>query len=65
MRISHGKVVSINVDFQALFQIECGICTQCKLDCCKLVKCIRPLSIQKRKEYIAKVAPKLASRKRL
>ncbi|OAY72768.1 DNA annealing helicase and endonuclease ZRANB3, partial [Ananas comosus] len=50
---------------QALFQIECGICTQCKLDCCKLVKCIRPLSIQKRKEYIAKVAPKLASRKRL
>ncbi|XP_072981422.1 uncharacterized protein [Typha angustifolia] len=50
---------------QALFQLERGICAQCKLDCCRLVKAVRVLSIRKRREYIEKVAPKLASKKRL
>ncbi|KAL6656905.1 hypothetical protein ACP70R_004685 [Stipagrostis hirtigluma subsp. patula] len=50
---------------QALFQIERGKCSQCKLDCCKLVKHLKPLSAEKRKEYIIKVAPNIASRKKL
>ncbi|WVZ66594.1 hypothetical protein U9M48_015789 [Paspalum notatum var. saurae] len=50
---------------QALFQIEHGKCSQCKLDCCKLVKHIKPLPVEKREEYIRKVAPNIASRKKL
>ncbi|CAN6205974.1 unnamed protein product [Urochloa humidicola] len=50
---------------QALFQIERGKCSQCKLDCCKLVKHIKPLPMEKREEYIRKVAPNIASRKKL
>ncbi|XP_075112779.1 uncharacterized protein LOC107811423 [Nicotiana tabacum] len=49
----------------ALFQIEHGICTNCRLDCHKLVERIRPLSFESREEYIAKVAPNLAKRKKL
>lgn len=45
---------------QALFQIEHGICSQCKLDCHKLVRCIKPLSVEKRKDYVKKNAPQLA-----
>ncbi|KAK1316112.1 hypothetical protein QJS10_CPA05g01792 [Acorus calamus] len=47
----------------ALFQIEHGVCTECKLDCHKLVRCIKHLSIARRKDYVEKVAPKIASRK--
>lgn len=50
---------------QALFQIERGICSQCKLDCFKLVKYIKPLHKGKREEYIRNVAPNIASRKKL
>ncbi|CAD6223220.1 unnamed protein product [Miscanthus lutarioriparius] len=50
---------------QALFQIERGKCSQCKLDCCKLVKHIKPLPLEKREEYIRKVAPNIVSRKKL
>ncbi|XP_035816379.1 uncharacterized protein [Zea mays] len=50
---------------QALFQIERGKCSQCKLDCCKLVKHIKLLPLGKREEYIRKVAPNIASRKKL
>ncbi|OEL35842.1 hypothetical protein BAE44_0003138 [Dichanthelium oligosanthes] len=50
---------------QALFQIERGKCSQCKLDCCKLVKHIKPLPMEKREEYIRKAAPNIASRKKL
>ncbi|XP_068653942.1 uncharacterized protein [Aristolochia californica] len=50
---------------EALFQIEFGVCTQCKLDCHKLVQYIRPLSIERRREHIEKVAPKVARNKKL
>lgn len=50
---------------QALFQIERGKCSQCKLDCCNLVKHIKPLPVEKREEYIRKVAPNIASRLKL
>lgn len=50
---------------QALFQIEHGICSQCKLDCCKLVKYIKPLGKRKREAYIRNVAPNIACRKKL
>ncbi|CAD6344033.1 unnamed protein product [Miscanthus lutarioriparius] len=50
---------------QALFQIERGKCSQCKLDCYKLVKHIKPLPLEKREEYIRKVAPNIVSRKKL
>ncbi|RLN33318.1 DNA annealing helicase and endonuclease ZRANB3 [Panicum miliaceum] len=50
---------------QALFQLERGKCCQCKLDCCKLVKHIKPLPMEKREEYIQKAAPNIASRKKL
>ncbi|XP_023516624.1 DNA annealing helicase and endonuclease ZRANB3 [Cucurbita pepo subsp. pepo] len=48
-----------------LFQMEHGVCSNCHLDCHKLVKHIRPLSVEMRRDYIEKVAPKLASRKNL
>ncbi|KAL5746769.1 hypothetical protein ACOSQ2_024066 [Xanthoceras sorbifolium] len=50
---------------QELFQIEHGICTNCQLDCHKLVKHIKPLSLERRRKYIEEVAPKVASRKNL
>nr|XP_010936358.1 DNA annealing helicase and endonuclease ZRANB3 isoform X1 [Elaeis guineensis] len=50
---------------EALFQIEHGVCVQCKLDCHKLVECIKHLSIKNRHKYIEKVAPMLASKKKL
>ncbi|XP_059303669.1 uncharacterized protein LOC132055726 isoform X3 [Lycium ferocissimum] len=49
----------------ALFENERGICTNCQLDCHKLVERIRPLSFESREEYIIKVAPNLAKRKKL
>ncbi|KAK4841748.1 hypothetical protein QYF36_009801 [Acer negundo] len=48
---------------QELFQIEHGVCTSCQLDCHKLVKHIKPLSLEMRRKYIEEVAPKVASRK--
>ncbi|ESQ40715.1 hypothetical protein EUTSA_v10012481mg [Eutrema salsugineum] len=50
---------------QELFQIEHGICTNCDLDCHQLVRRIRPLPLEKRREYIKKVAPELFARKNL
>ncbi|KAI8543265.1 hypothetical protein RHMOL_Rhmol08G0203500 [Rhododendron molle] len=50
---------------QELFHIERGICTNCQLDCHKLVEHLKPLSNAKRQKYIEKVAPKLARRKKL
>ncbi|XP_076954030.1 uncharacterized protein LOC143628281 [Bidens hawaiensis] len=48
-----------------LAQIEHGICTNCHLDCRKLVKNIKPLSLEKRREFVIKEAPKLVARKNL
>ncbi|ONK60093.1 uncharacterized protein A4U43_C08F14100 [Asparagus officinalis] len=50
---------------EELFHIEHGVCTQCKLDCHKLVNCLKPLPVAKRKEYVENVAPKLAKQKNL
>lgn len=50
---------------QALFQIEHGICDNCKLDCSALVKCLRPLSVRRRIEYIKQFAPNIAAKKKL
>ncbi|KAF2312835.1 hypothetical protein GH714_040885 [Hevea brasiliensis] len=50
---------------QELFQIEHGVCMNCQLDCHQLVKTIKPLSLERRREYIEKVAPNVASRKKL
>ncbi|KAL5725896.1 DNA helicase [Ranunculus cassubicifolius] len=50
---------------EELFKIEHGVCRVCNLDCHKLVKCIRPLSVARRKAYILKSAPKMASHKKL
>ncbi|XP_010546167.1 PREDICTED: DNA annealing helicase and endonuclease ZRANB3 isoform X2 [Tarenaya hassleriana] len=50
---------------QELFQIEHGICTNCKLDCHQLVTKIKRLTVEKRRGYIIKVAPNLAARKNL
>ncbi|KDP31309.1 hypothetical protein JCGZ_11685 [Jatropha curcas] len=50
---------------QELFQIEHGVCRNCQLDCHQLVKTIKPLSLERRREYIEKIAPNLASRKNL
>ncbi|CAH8388090.1 unnamed protein product [Eruca vesicaria subsp. sativa] len=50
---------------QELFQIEHGICANCKLDCHQLVRYIKPLPLEKRREYINKVAPVLFARKNL
>lgn len=51
--------------YQELFQMEHGVCSNCHLDCHKLVKHIRPLTLDMRRDYIEKVAPNLASRKKL
>ncbi|MQL74111.1 hypothetical protein Taro_006453 [Colocasia esculenta] len=50
---------------EALFQIEHGVCAICKLDCHRLVKCIKPLSIERRQEYVLNMAPKLANKRKL
>ncbi|GAB4860822.1 hypothetical protein Ancab_035984 [Ancistrocladus abbreviatus] len=50
---------------EQLFQIEHGICTNCQLDCHKLVEHIRPLLQANREEYIIRVAPNLAKYKKL
>ncbi|KAH7652406.1 DNA helicase protein [Dioscorea alata] len=50
---------------EALFQIEHGVCVNCKLDCHTLVECIRPLSVARRKEYIRTTAPTLAKKRKL
>ncbi|KAL0709157.1 hypothetical protein Bca4012_016135 [Brassica carinata] len=50
---------------QELFQIEHGVCTNCNLDCHQLVRYIKPLPLEKRREYINKVAPVLFARKNL
>lgn len=50
---------------EELFSIERGICTNCKLDCHKLVKRVCPLSIDQRREHILKVAPEFAKHKKL
>ncbi|XP_059641491.1 uncharacterized protein LOC132283544 [Cornus florida] len=50
---------------EELFQIEHGICTNCRLNCHKLVEYIRPLSFTKRQEYVENAAPKLAMHKKL
>lgn len=48
-------------NLQMLAQIEHGVCTNCHLDCRKLVKNIKPLSLEKRREFIMREAPKLAA----
>ncbi|KAL2340723.1 hypothetical protein Fmac_008663 [Flemingia macrophylla] len=50
---------------EELFKIEHGVCTNCQLDCHKLVEDIRPLSLERRQEYIEKVAPNVAKRKNM
>ncbi|KAM0936696.1 putative DNA helicase chromatin remodeling SNF2 family [Dioscorea sansibarensis] len=50
---------------EALFQIEHGVCVNCKLDCHTLVQCIRPLSVARRKVYVRKTAPTLAKKRKL
>ncbi|KAF7806233.1 DNA annealing helicase and endonuclease ZRANB3 [Senna tora] len=48
-----------------LFEIEHGVCSNCHLDCHKLVEHIKPLSLARRREYVEKVAPKVAMRKNM
>ncbi|XP_044484678.1 DNA annealing helicase and endonuclease ZRANB3 isoform X2 [Mangifera indica] len=50
---------------EELFQIEHGICMNCQLDCHKLVKHIKPLSLDQRQKYVEKVAPNVARWKNL
>ncbi|XP_071701949.1 uncharacterized protein [Rutidosis leptorrhynchoides] len=50
---------------KGLAQIEHGICTSCHLDCRKLVKNLKSLSLEKRKEFIIREAPRLTARKNL
>lgn len=50
---------------QELFEIEHGVCTICQLDCHQLVRTIKPLSLERRREYIEEVAPNVASQKKL
>ncbi|XP_042035653.1 DNA annealing helicase and endonuclease ZRANB3 isoform X2 [Salvia splendens] len=50
---------------QGLFQIEHGICTNCHIDCHRLVKHLRVLSVEKREAYIKNVAPNIASHKKM
>ncbi|WVZ21261.1 hypothetical protein V8G54_008583 [Vigna mungo] len=50
---------------EELFKIEHGLCTNCQLDCHKLVKDTRPLSLERRREYIQKIAPNIAKRKNM
>ncbi|XP_075492000.1 LOW QUALITY PROTEIN: uncharacterized protein LOC142530108 [Primulina tabacum] len=50
---------------EGLFQIENGMCTNCQLDCRRLVENLRLLSLEKRPMYIKQVAPKIADHKKL
>ncbi|XP_021860897.1 uncharacterized protein [Spinacia oleracea] len=50
---------------QELFEIEHGICTNCQLDCHKLVQHLKPLSVEDRGKYIERVAPQLSKRKKM
>ncbi|XP_047176712.1 uncharacterized protein LOC124843917 [Vigna umbellata] len=50
---------------EELFKIEHGVCTNCQLDCHKLVKDTRPLSLERRREFIQKIAPNIAKRKNM
>ncbi|XP_028753666.1 DNA annealing helicase and endonuclease ZRANB3 isoform X2 [Neltuma alba] len=50
---------------QELFEVERGVCSNCHLDCHKLVEHIRPLPLARRREYIEKVAPNVAKRKNM
>ncbi|KAL9314257.1 hypothetical protein ACSQ67_019709 [Phaseolus vulgaris] len=50
---------------EELFKIEHGVCTNCQLDCHKLVKDTRPLSLERRREFIEKIAPNVAKRKNM
>ncbi|KAH9722050.1 hypothetical protein KPL70_006605 [Citrus sinensis] len=50
---------------EELFRIEHGVCTNCQLDCHKLVKHIKPLSLEQRRKYIVRVAPNVASRQNI
>ncbi|KAH9778013.1 hypothetical protein KPL71_007210 [Citrus sinensis] len=50
---------------EELFRIEHGVCTNCQLDCHKLVKHIKPLSLEQRRKYIMRVAPNVASRQNM
>ncbi|KAL8547085.1 hypothetical protein ACS0TY_006711 [Phlomoides rotata] len=45
---------------EGLFQIEHGICTNCRVNCCQLVKHLKVLSLEKREAYIKRVAPNIA-----
>ena len=60
-RYSHFIVINL----QGLFQIEHGICTNCQLDCHRLVKHLRVLSVEKREAYIKNVAPNIATHKKM
>ncbi|KAJ6761445.1 DNA ANNEALING HELICASE AND ENDONUCLEASE ZRANB3 [Salix koriyanagi] len=52
--------------FQEPFQIKHGVCTKiCRLDCHQLVRTIKPLSLERRREYIEEAAPNVASQKKL
>ena len=51
--------------FQELFQIERGICSNCQLDCHRLVQHLKPLTIENREKYIEREAPQLAKNKKL
>lgn len=50
---------------QELFQIERGICTNCDLDCHKLVQYLKPLTVENREKHIESEAPELAKRRKL
>ncbi|KAK9114348.1 hypothetical protein Syun_021145 [Stephania yunnanensis] len=50
---------------EELFKIEHGVCRLCKLDCHKLVRSIKPLSVASRKSYIEKIAPKFTNYKKI
>ncbi|XP_048500280.1 uncharacterized protein LOC104893980 isoform X3 [Beta vulgaris subsp. vulgaris] len=50
---------------QELFQIERGICTNCDLDCHKLVQYLKPLTVENREKHIKSEAPELAKRRKL
>ncbi|EPS69999.1 hypothetical protein M569_04762, partial [Genlisea aurea] len=50
---------------QALFEIESGVCTNCRLDCRRLVNHLKPLPVAKRELYVKKVAPDIARRDKL
>ncbi|KAI9117591.1 hypothetical protein K1719_011757 [Acacia pycnantha] len=50
---------------QELFEVEQGVCSNCHLDCHKLVAHIKPLPLTRRREYIEKVAPNVAKRKNM